>query len=271
MAPHYEQIRDAANTALLTDLSMLLTSGKHTDLKIKLGDHIWNVHKNIVCARSDFFVKACEGKFKEADDGVVEIHDDDPTVIDKMIHYIYKTEYDDADTEVAPVLLNVRVVAAAEKYFVKFLAPFAVSKLKYHVEGAWETDAFVDAIGEAYTTTHDSDRELRDTLLKVVVGRANMLFNKEFEKYAHFQDMAAKTPSFSMEVAAWLAASLEKHTKFGTYCCPNGGCEEFRSNMEEGSTTSWECGQCSEWVHSKPYEWWQNYRLRDDSVAIPVD
>ncbi|KAK5709695.1 hypothetical protein LTR17_019571 [Elasticomyces elasticus] len=278
MAPHYEQTRDAANAALLADLSTLLRSEKHTDLKIKLGDYIWNVHKAIVCARSDFFAKACEGKFKEANDGVVEIHDDNPTVIDKMIHYIYKTEYEDADTELAPVLLNVRIVAAAEKYFVKFLAPLAVSKLNYHVEDSWETEAFADAIAEAYTTTHDSDRELRDTLLKVVVEHAHELFDKVKTQYAHFQEMAAKTPSFSMEIAASLAKIAKEyedekeHEDKLTYWCPGDPCRErFMSSVKERQILEWSCGICGWSQGPASYEFWQEYAATELPVVEPTD
>ncbi|KAK5687188.1 hypothetical protein LTS10_001326 [Elasticomyces elasticus] len=262
MAPHYEQTRDAANAALLTDLSTLLTSGKHTDLKIKLGDRVWNVHKTLVCARSDFFAKACEGDFKEADDGIVEIHDDDPDVIDKMIHYIYHTEYDDAETEIAPVLFNVRVVAAAEKYFVKFLAPLAVSKLDYHVEEAWEKEEFADAIAEAYTTTHDSDHELRNTLLKVVVKHAHELLGEEQTKCAHFQEMAAKTPSFGMEVAALLAKQKGEFYEMNTYWCPEEECQEkFISPMKYGQQVAYRCISCGHDSGAKPFMWWAENSL----------
>ncbi|KAK4894438.1 hypothetical protein LTR27_007324 [Elasticomyces elasticus] len=273
MAPHYERTRDAANAALLTDLSTLLTSGKHTDLKIKLGDRVWHVHKSLVCARSDSFAKACEGDFKEAGDGAVEIHDDDPTVIDKMIHFIYKTEYDDADTEVAPVLLNVRIVAAVEKYFVKFLAHLAISKFNYYVEDAWETEAFADAIAEAYTTTHDSDRELRDTLLKVVVKHADDLFDQQQTEYAHFQEMGAKTPSFSMEVATRLVRSMEEGRTMKTYFCPDGdGTEKFRSAMKEDQEITWICPACSYYEGTFNYYYWQQFRVDvDEPFVIKAD
>ncbi|KAK5704552.1 hypothetical protein LTR17_021786 [Elasticomyces elasticus] len=265
MAPHYEQTRDAANAALLTDLSTLLTSEEHTDLKIMLGDRVWNVHKAIVCARSDFFAKACKGDFKEADDGVVEIHDDDPMVIDKVIHYIYKTEYDDADTEVAPVLLNVRIVAAAEKYFVKFLAPLAVSKLDFYVGTVWESEAFADAIAEAYTTTHDSDRELRETLLKVVVEHAHELFDKKIKEYAHFQEMAAKTPFFSMEV---VALATNPQTDNPTYSCPGMTCSRiFRATIKEGQWATWKCDSCDA-AWTLPSTTWENYLTVLDGKTI---
>ncbi|KAK5698838.1 hypothetical protein LTR97_006486 [Elasticomyces elasticus] len=270
MAPHYEQTRDAANAALLTDLSTLLTSEEHTDLKIKLGDRVWNVHKAIVCARSDFFAKACKGDFKEAKDGVVEIHDDYPEVIDKMIHYIYKTEYSESDTELAPVLFNVRMVAAAEKYFVKFLAALAVSKLDYFISNvgtAWGSKDFADAIAEAYTTTHDSDRELRDTLLQMVVAHADMLFRKEFTEFAHFQDMAAKTPSFSAEVAALLAKPLEISPILNIYYCPGDDCREsFRSAITDGQRVKWTCDYCG-WEDEDDYSWWQSYKIAELPVV----
>lgn len=49
---------------LADHLSSLLKSEKFTDLTVKLDDRTWKVHKTVVCARSDFFAKTCEGEFK---------------------------------------------------------------------------------------------------------------------------------------------------------------------------------------------------------------
>jgi len=41
----------------------LLTSGEYSDMKIVCKPKIWNVHRNIVCAKSDFFKAAIQGIF----------------------------------------------------------------------------------------------------------------------------------------------------------------------------------------------------------------
>jgi hypothetical protein len=57
----------------LTDATRLLRSGLFSDVTIKCGDRTWELHKNILCSRSEWFEKALTGKFKEAETGVVEI------------------------------------------------------------------------------------------------------------------------------------------------------------------------------------------------------
>jgi len=41
----------------------LLISGDYSDMKITCNDKTWNVHRNIVCAKSDYFKAAIQGKF----------------------------------------------------------------------------------------------------------------------------------------------------------------------------------------------------------------
>ncbi|KAK3068942.1 hypothetical protein LTR53_013100 [Teratosphaeriaceae sp. CCFEE 6253] len=261
MAPNYEQTKAEGVAALLEGMSSLLTSEKFTDLTVEREDRSWHVHKTIVCARSAFFVKACEGGFKDAEGGVVTLYDDEPDVIDKMLHYMYNNQYCDADTDTPPVLFNVRMVASAEKYFVDHLAHLAISKLDCYTESAWGSEAFADAISEAYTTTADSDRRLRETLLQVVVSHADALFDQGVTaKYPHFLAMAAKTPSFSLD-AANLLVKVPRLTqgKEATYRCPGESCNVvFTSSMDREATaktirrTCEKCGDvekrtCAEW------------------------
>ncbi|KAK3111436.1 hypothetical protein LTR53_013326 [Teratosphaeriaceae sp. CCFEE 6253] len=210
MAPNYEQTKAEGVAALLEGMSSLLTSEKFTDLT-------------------------------DAEGGVVTLYDDEPDVIDKMLHYMYNNQYCDADTGTPPVLFNVRMVAAAEKYF--------------------GSEAFADAISEAYTTTADSDRRLRETLLQVVVSHADALFDQGVTaKYPHFLAMAAKTPSFSLD-ATNLLVKVPRLTqgKDATYRCPGESCNVvFTSSMDREATaktirrTCEKCGDvekrtCAEW------------------------
>ncbi|KAK5112605.1 hypothetical protein LTR62_003919 [Meristemomyces frigidus] len=111
-----------------------LISKEHADLVVTCGDCSWNVRKVIVCARSEFFAKACSAKFEEGKIKAVELHDDDRDIINQIIFYIYHGMYKGTDGATHPMHFSVRMVAAAEKYLVDHLASIAFSKLHHWTE-----------------------------------------------------------------------------------------------------------------------------------------
>ena len=50
-------------------------------------------HRVILCAQVPFFKAACDGNFKEAKDGIINLPEDDPEVVKYMIDYLYTRSY----------------------------------------------------------------------------------------------------------------------------------------------------------------------------------
>ncbi|EXL92895.1 hypothetical protein NOF04DRAFT_14291 [Fusarium oxysporum II5] len=71
----------------------LLKTGDYSDLVISCGKDQYSVHKAIICPRSHFFKAACDGKFKEAQTGTIDLPDDDPVAVRMMIEYLYHDTY----------------------------------------------------------------------------------------------------------------------------------------------------------------------------------
>jgi len=62
-------------------------------LQLKSRSETFNVHKKVLCSRSEFFGKACEGEFKEASSGVIDLSKDDPDAVKAMLQFCYTTDY----------------------------------------------------------------------------------------------------------------------------------------------------------------------------------
>ncbi|KAF5631134.1 amino acid transport gap1 [Fusarium tjaetaba] len=83
----------ATQNAQSEALANLLQTGDYSDLTITCGKDQYRVHKAIICPRSNFFKAACDGKFKEAQTGEIDLPDDDPTAVRMMIQYLYHDTY----------------------------------------------------------------------------------------------------------------------------------------------------------------------------------
>ncbi|KAF9768027.1 hypothetical protein IL306_014744 [Fusarium sp. DS 682] len=81
-------------------LADLLKTGDYSDLVISCGKDRYPVHKAIVCPQSHFFKVACDGKFKEAHTGTIELPDDDPVAVRMMIEYLYHHTYSPPGTRI---------------------------------------------------------------------------------------------------------------------------------------------------------------------------
>ncbi|KAF1848767.1 uncharacterized protein K460DRAFT_384787 [Cucurbitaria berberidis CBS 394.84] len=77
-----------------TDVSALLDSGAFSDLTVTCGSDSYKVHKNIVCARGDFFARAIRFDGKEAEERIIDLPNDDPTMVKLLIQYMYEGGYD---------------------------------------------------------------------------------------------------------------------------------------------------------------------------------
>ncbi|KAL8700684.1 MAG: hypothetical protein Q9201_005313 [Fulgogasparrea decipioides] len=87
---------------LLGRISALFESGKYSDLTITNHERVYHVHRNVLCVASKFFAAICDGAFKltaqqEAQSGKIDLSEDDPQALERMLVYLYTADYDDVD------------------------------------------------------------------------------------------------------------------------------------------------------------------------------
>ncbi|KAL8923528.1 MAG: hypothetical protein Q9172_003064 [Xanthocarpia lactea] len=84
-----------AKESFLQQLLKNKESADFGDFTIACGESHWKVHRIVVCLHSDYFWKACQSVFKEGDSGFIQLKEENPVVIAKLIDYFYGFDYDD--------------------------------------------------------------------------------------------------------------------------------------------------------------------------------
>ncbi|KIV84353.1 hypothetical protein PV11_00137 [Exophiala sideris] len=72
----------------------LLKSGQYSDFIIHCQGYEFKLHRAVVCVASPMLNKACSGSFKEANEGRIDLSEDDPAILARVILYLYTNDYD---------------------------------------------------------------------------------------------------------------------------------------------------------------------------------
>ncbi|KAI2707456.1 hypothetical protein CBS147354_9518 [Penicillium roqueforti] len=131
-------------------------------------DQKFEVHKVIVCGQSEYFSRLFGHNWKEVNENVIRLEDDDPRALEAMIHFFYGFNYDSSGSDqgrTSPMLFNVKVYQIGDKYGIPKLKAQAKEKFSVAITTCWEMDDFPTAIASAYSTTSSADRGLRDLLV----------------------------------------------------------------------------------------------------------
>lgn len=112
---------------------------------------------------------------EEATSGIINLPDDDPNHVERMLRYMYVHDYTDiqhaSEHQDSSVVINVCMYVIADKYRVLLLKDRAISKFQEGLEGAQNLDTLirdvVAAVNLIYTTIPNSDRSLRDPLATI--------------------------------------------------------------------------------------------------------
>lgn len=84
---------DAARKQVFDLLKSSLASGAYSDLTITCGSDTYKVHKVIVCGRSEFFARAVSFGGQESQSNVIDLPEDEPNIVKKLVQYFYESDY----------------------------------------------------------------------------------------------------------------------------------------------------------------------------------
>ncbi|KAH6666876.1 hypothetical protein B0J14DRAFT_490538, partial [Halenospora varia] len=197
---------------------------------LRCQDEVFKVHRAIVCFRSAVLVAAIKRNFKEGQTKEIDLSANDPEAVESMIEYLYPDDYHnpEIDTLAAttveqtlgegasataksitstsnPFLFNVKVYILADQYNVPGLKSLAKAKHEQISVTHWNSTLFCVAAGLLWPNTVESDRQLRDSFIRV--AEANI---EEMVSTKEWAEVANKWSDLSFAV---LESVVEKYVK----------------------------------------------------------
>jgi hypothetical protein len=137
---------------------------------------------------------------------MVELPEDNPLVIAKMIEYLYISKYESVGvgegTEkeaLSELRLHAELYAVADKYGLPSLADHAKSRFIATIHDSWDPYGFLESINAIYTLTPGSNRGLRD----VAVARTRLQGKKDFPEgraHALMKRICLQVPEYAFDI-----------------------------------------------------------------------
>ncbi|KAK3640306.1 hypothetical protein LTR56_011902 [Elasticomyces elasticus] len=231
----------------------IFKTGQYSDLTINCGERVWHVHKAIVCPQSPFFAKACDGRFMEAENNTITLKkaEDDPSVVQAMLSYLYTTDYSDEehDLDLTPaMLLNIHLHVIADKYEIPSLEKLAAEKFQQRAKLEWSTKSFADAATLIYTSVADRQNQLKEVVMSAATEYAEALSDPASPSGAHFRSAVEAVPALGIAVwRKYVEHVKAEKSKPKQYICPNANCaikvpEDKIINGTTGTAVCTGCG-----------------------------
>ncbi|KAF6218346.1 hypothetical protein HO133_005693 [Letharia lupina] len=180
-------------------------AGLYTDLKIICGNSEFMVHKIIVCSQSKVFHATCSNGFMESSTNTIDLTADGISLVSRMIHCLYHGTYadfdaiEDAQDWKSGYQLHAGMYALGDKYDLSVLKDTALVNFKLATKAKPKDRlGLIESIPIVYSSTPDSDRNLRDAaLVKFKTYPSHFLHN---DVKASFQKVLLEVPDFSWDL-----------------------------------------------------------------------
>ncbi|RAL00339.1 uncharacterized protein BO80DRAFT_465475 [Aspergillus ibericus CBS 121593] len=204
----------------------LFWSGKDSDLTITCGPYIYKVHRFIICLQWHHLGVAISACFNKPGQWVLDLPNDHPPTIHRVLQYLYTQDYDDDGFEAewvnpkegmvygpdraserfqrCPIAIqvpqnNIQVYLTAEKYGIPSLMSLAAEKLGHWARVYRRSVAFIDILEDVLTLELGAKSELRGVLVDTSIDCIVELIERK-----KFLELTTQFPDFGSEVLATL-------------------------------------------------------------------
>jgi len=240
-------------------------SGEFADFVIKCEGREWKVHRVIISSRSGYFRKACQEAFREGMDKCINLEEEDPYMVEKMLLSLYTLD-DQESQQIHPkehqktpasksmdtskvvhrvpridpcqeLLTNAEMYAMGDKYDIPRLRQLSMARFSHLLEivakdwNRCDLEVLPQVIECVFQTTVCSDRGLRDPLVPVLKTH-----------WLHIQDSLPEVVDY-LKRNGEAALELLNCDKVSTSYCECCRIDSDESDLQWLARFCYECGK----------------------------
>ncbi|KAF7859656.1 hypothetical protein EAF04_008735 [Stromatinia cepivora] len=207
----------------------MMGANEYSDFVIKCHPRTFHVHRIVVCTQSKPIQAAANGNFMESVTGVLDLVDDDPSTVARMINFFYLQDYDDSETNeeakegYGRLLINTMVYIIGDKYDIQGLKTLAKRKYEAAIDTEWNTPSFSASLELIYEELPESDTCLTSLALQTAGKHVKELKDKE-----EFASLCKNNPAIAYDLFTTTASQSpatisqpKTHTE-NRETCPKG-------------------------------------------------
>ena len=194
--------------------AQLFRTSLFSDCTVYAKHRVWHLHRCILSPRCEFFWKCFQGSFEEASSACVEMHDDDPVTLERLLMWIYQLQYPVLPEQVrkqAPWTTDLMLYMLADKYGLSALMEAtrqALGQQAVHCVKRSETllesvDDFVEAMQMLYIDL--PEREDLSALRKNLLASISPVLAKQVRDIPCLEELLTTTPGFGVDLIEALA------------------------------------------------------------------
>lgn len=178
---------------------------------------------------------------------MLNLVDDKPDIVEKLIQILYTRDYDDGKSrpDGEALITNIALYVAGDKFDVAALKTLA-EKDESAVAVAWKSVSFIPSLRLLYAETPESDRLLKDVAIKAAASHAKELVkNNEFMKLCK-ENGEIGADVLEAHVLSDLAAEAAQSASAAQAFVPRGVCPGCLSSVaSRPSQHRFYCGFCA--------------------------